>query len=273
MCRPRRSILRTQCSMPKTLPILRCRQCSQPYQTKSSQGTGAAAKYFPVYCSRECKAKWWAENVRKTDMLPCAQCGKIVTCNGRRDRERVRAGRVYCSEKCKTNLVRAISQRTMARTNRAHASHRMKIRNPMKRPETRAKVSKAMRGRTFLARGGNGQPTTPQMIMANATGLAMEYPIPTATVKGRFQSLPTCYKVDLADPKVKLAVEIDGHSHRTKKWRFLDQRKTAVLNGLGWTVLRFWNQDVMDDLAACVQTVSSTILRLRKTTTTSPTDS
>jgi leucyl-tRNA synthetase len=54
--------------------------------------------------------------------------------------------------------------------------------------------------------------------------------------------------VDIADPARRLAIEIDGSTHRTKKWKFLDKRKTEVLNALGWSVLRFSNQKVDSDL-------------------------
>ena len=79
--------------------------------------------------------------------------------------------------------------------------------------------------------------------------------------------------MDLGIPEVRLAIEVDGKTHKSRKWRFLDRRKTAVLNFLGWTVLRFWNEEVDRDLERCVQMVTSTISRLRETTTTSLTES
>jgi very-short-patch-repair endonuclease len=83
----------------------------------------------------------------------------------------------------------------------------------------------------------------------------MEYPIPTRTVKTQFESLPNSYKVDIASPQHKLAIEVDGNSHKTTKWKFLDKRKEAVLSALGWSVLRFWNQEVTENLEMCVQKV------------------
>jgi very-short-patch-repair endonuclease len=50
--------------------------------------------------------------------------------------------------------------------------------------------------------------------------------------------------VDLAYPPGKLAIEVDGKSHLTRKWKFLDARKTSVLECLGWKVLRFWNKEI-----------------------------
>ena len=125
----------------------------------------------------------------------------------------------------------------------------------MHNPEIAEKVRHALRGRTFLARGGNGSTTKPQQMLADALDLPMEFAIVTAPVKGMFESLPHCYKVDLASPEHMLAIEVDGNSHKLKRWRFLDARKTAVLNALGWKVLRFWNEEVLTDLNQVVTTI------------------
>ncbi|MFW6074554.1 MAG: endonuclease domain-containing protein [Chloroflexota bacterium] len=143
----------------------------------------------------------------------------------------------------------------------------------MRDPETKRKMVESLKGRTFLSRGGNGAPTTQQSALAKATGLPMEYPIRTAPVAGEFDSLPKCYKVDLADPDVRLAIEVDGKTHLLKKWRFLDDRKTAILNALGWQVLRFTNEEVDSDLNGCLKKIESTTSTLRRMRTTSPTES
>ena len=108
---------------------------------------------------------------------------------------------------------------------------------------------------TFLHRGGNGQLTKQQKKISELTGLPMEFIIKTAPAKGIFPSLPNHYKVDLANPIKKIAIEIDGNSHLTKKWRFLDHRKTEVLNYLGWSVLRFWNKEVDQNPEEVVQKI------------------
>lgn len=124
-------------------------------------------------------------------------------------------------------------------------------------PLVRAKTTSALRGRTFLSRGGNGKLTLPQKILAIATGMQMEYAISTSPAKGKFPSLPTSYKVDLAEPQSKLAVEVDGRSHLTKKWKFLDKRKTEVLNYLGWRVVRFSNEEVLADVGRVVKCIEA----------------
>jgi hypothetical protein len=133
----------------------------------------------------------------------------------------------------------------------------MKVKNPMANPATLEKMSRALKGRTFLSRGGNGQPTEPQKLLASALGWAMEHPICTAAVKDIFPSLPNCYKVDIADPAAKLAIEVDGRTHNQRRWKFLDRRKTEVLHALGWRVLRFKNEQVMRDVRAVVTEIES----------------
>ncbi len=132
----------------------------------------------------------------------------------------------------------------------------MRENNPMRNQSTRDKVSASMSGRTFLARGGNGTTTEPQRRLVNALDLPMEYAVATAAVKKAFSILPNAYKVDIANPALRLAIEVDGRTHRQPKWTYLDRRKTAVLSALGWSVLRFTNEEVMTELQACVEKVN-----------------
>jgi very-short-patch-repair endonuclease len=54
---------------------------------------------------------------------------------------------------------------------------------------------------------------------------------------------PSHYKIDIAEPKQKIAIEVDGNSHHSRK--ALDTKKDAKLRSLGWIVLRFWNRDIL----------------------------
>lgn len=48
--------------------------------------------------------------------------------------------------------------------------------------------------------------------------------------------------LDFACRQHKIAVEIDGSQHADSVY---DQRRTAILKAERWTVLRFWNNDVL----------------------------
>jgi hypothetical protein len=161
------------------------------------------------------------------------------------------SGNMYC---CQDHL-RAWRDRkraeTMAATNRKHASARMVANNPMHSAETRAAVSASLRRvghRPPIAdKGGNGTgPTAPQALLANRLGWPMEVPIRTGMKRG--SGYPGCYKVDIGNPEMKIAIEVDGGSHATIINRARDVKRDALLSGLGWTVLRFKNRAVMDSI-------------------------
>lgn len=148
----------------------------------------------------------------------------------------------------------------------------MRERNPMREAATVAKMASSLQGRTWLSqRGGRGRLTAPQLVLAKRLALPTEFAIPTRPVAHLFASLPNWYAVDLACPPAMLAIEVDGNTHRTKRWRYLDRRKTEVLEALGWSVLRFWNHEVLTETDRVVAEIRSCItLRSPTTTTTSP---
>jgi very-short-patch-repair endonuclease len=56
------------------------------------------------------------------------------------------------------------------------------------------------------------------------------------------------YIVDFACPARKLVVEIDGSQHAGAAQSEADATRALKLQALGWTVLRFWNDDVLRDI-------------------------
>ena len=56
------------------------------------------------------------------------------------------------------------------------------------------------------------------------------------------------YIVDFACPAKKLIVEVDGSQHGRAREAERDGGRTVELRSLGWTVLRFWNDDVLRDI-------------------------
>jgi very-short-patch-repair endonuclease len=56
------------------------------------------------------------------------------------------------------------------------------------------------------------------------------------------------YVVDFACPDKKLIVEIDGSQHAHEEVSASDVVRTTKLETLGWTILRFWNDDVIRDI-------------------------
>lgn len=248
-----------------------CMGCGNPFPKRSKK----RGRYVYKFCNMKCAGLYRTGKARKpVPKLECKVCGKeVVGLSLSKAREAHRENYVYCSPVCKKQFTSKLFSKTMRATNlkRRHLlSARMKQKNPTKMPGVLERISTSMRGRTFLSRGGNGQLTVPQMKLAELTGLPTEFAVITGEARNHFKSVPHCYKVDLACPEVKLAIEVDGNTHKTKRWKFLDARKTEILNSIGWTVLRFWNKEVMEDGTACAEKVASTISTLRAMKTTLP---
>lgn len=56
------------------------------------------------------------------------------------------------------------------------------------------------------------------------------------------------YIVDFACPEHKLIIEIDGSQHADDAAIHYDQQRTETLQQNGWTIIRFWNDDVLHQI-------------------------
>lgn len=198
----------------------------------------------------------------------CTWCGKEIAFPSKAQKDGfMRRGRIYCSKACGDSFRRLISSQTMRETNLRLASDRMKSRNPMSNPSSREKMKKSLSGRTPTSRMGNGMGLTkPQAILLSKLSKyrpAAEYPVSTNGIEG----LPTCYKVDIAIPEIKLAIEVDGRSHRAIQRKIEDKKKDDFLCSIGWMVERIKNEEILncadafvsrlEDEIACLQGLTS----------------
>ena len=132
------------------------------------------------------------------------------------------------------------------------SSERMSKNNPMWIPGIKEKsiaTNKAL-GTKPKVRGGNGQEMPiPQRVLLTALGEGWyaEHVVPTRELKIN-KKYPTCYKIDIANPKIMLGIEVDGESHNALVRQTQDKKKTELLNSLGWTIIRFKNKEVMSNL-------------------------
>ncbi|WP_332306206.1 endonuclease domain-containing protein [Roseibium sp. Sym1] len=63
------------------------------------------------------------------------------------------------------------------------------------------------------------------------------------------RQMPICgYIVDFAAPAHRLIIELDGSQHGDRRGLQQDRERDRVLRSHDWTVLRFWNSDVMTNL-------------------------
>lgn len=194
------------------------------------------------------------KTLRISPGMLCIVCGASVNPATRRK---------TCGDECRARH-RSL---TMAQTNKSHASERMKAKNPMRDESTRARMGATLRaiGHRPAVRGGNGTPLpAAQSAMLQALkplSPVAEFVVRTGMWRGR-EGLPNHFKIDIALPSMKVAVEIDGGSHASNHRKAQDAKKTAYLSASGWTVLRFSNRDVMERLADCALMVTSTTSRL-----------
>jgi type I restriction enzyme M protein len=65
--------------------------------------------------------------------------------------------------------------------------------------------------------------------------------------------------LDLYCAERKLAIELDGAHHAEEEQALRDEARTAVLEAHGIRVLRFRNEDVLNDLAAVIQRIADAL--------------
>jgi hypothetical protein len=204
-----------------------CAQCGKSFERKH-----APSQPLPKFCTRACASARKAEEMR-TDHSRWETPAQATA--ARRNLEK-------------------------SRESPAMAAYLASDRNPFRAqdPEIRARAIAANRAAGFRGlTGGNGALTTPQELLLKLLGSEFT-PEFSISLGLRQPGYPTHYKVDLGCPRLKLAVELDGHSHRSKSRQALDRKKDEKLSSLGWTILRVRNETALSD-------TSGTLLRIRET--------
>jgi very-short-patch-repair endonuclease len=70
------------------------------------------------------------------------------------------------------------------------------------------------------------------------------------------------YIVDFYCPKVKLAIELDGQTHLTEEEIAYDKHRQQTIETLGIEFLRFWNDEVYDDLYNVLEKIKAKVKEL-----------
>lgn len=250
----------------------------------------AGGRRSSKYCSRKCALAHLKASHRSVEAT-CLWCGNRTVLTGYRRKNFLLTGRAYCSTECgfaarnaaarqahrtpPPHTTKALVAYVQSEDGRAQSSLRMRTNNPMSDPIIRGRVSKILRymGHRPPIQGGNGKPLpVPQQRLLDALGSQWKAELPIAT-KRRQDGYPHCYKIDIANELLRIAVEVDGRGHGCVLVRERDRRKDEFLRSIGWTVLRFSNEAAMGRLEDCVRMVSSTILKSSTTTTSSPAES
>ena len=78
-------------------------------------------------------------------------------------------------------------------------------------------------------------------------------------VKFRRQHPVAGYILDFACEELKLGIELDGSQHNEARGAAYDVKRTAALEKSGWKVLRFWNNDVTNNLNGVYEVITQAL--------------
>jgi len=251
---------------------MKCTNCGGPVLNPVKHQIYRFETQGRIYCNPQCgyayrQAHRPPPKPKPFVIMNCSVCNAETKLIGAAKWYFETKGRGYCSKECSKAYRSEVSSATMARTNREHASARMTTKNPMRKAETRAKVSMTLRGMKHKPQqqGGNGkQPPMAELILETlfeGMGFVMQPAIKTRA-SGTAERFPASYKPDLGHWGLKIAIEADGPSHGALSRQAQDAKKDAFLRGIGWTVLRFTNRQIMLTPEVVVEEVMSTISRL-----------
>jgi very-short-patch-repair endonuclease len=62
--------------------------------------------------------------------------------------------------------------------------------------------------------------------------------------------------------KVKLVIEIDGNIHDIPEYHIHDEGRSSMLEDLGITVIRFTNEQTMDEIDYVIKQIETTVTKL-----------
>jgi very-short-patch-repair endonuclease len=79
--------------------------------------------------------------------------------------------------------------------------------------------------------------------------------LPIETTHFRRQATIGPYFADFACPQHRLVIEIDGGQHNEARRIASDEARTAYLNSLGYRVLRFWNNEVLNEIDSVMSVI------------------
>jgi hypothetical protein len=224
---------------------MNCKFCNK--QLSESQVYELIKGKSKGFCSSKCAAISYVYKTKENYILKnkrnCKTCNKEFYAQPY-------LSRMYCNPKCAGKS----------------SSIRMKENNPMRDDSVRKKVSNTLKkiGHKPKVLGGNGRgPSVYQkqlydeLVKINDS-FKMEFIFKTKLFN-KDKIYPNHYKIDIALFSHKIAIEVDGSSHNSKKVKICDKKKSDLLISQGWKVLRLSNYQIETELKNCVQMVSSMI--------------
>ena len=78
------------------------------------------------------------------------------------------------------------------------------------------------------------------------------------------------YVVDFADVEDKFIIEVDGGQHNEDSAKKRDAKRTAQLRAAGFTVVRFWDNEVLADVEAVLTRIAQVLGEVKPSSSPSP---
>lgn len=171
------------------------------------------------------------------------------------------------SEEYITNMSKLMQDNWKNTSFRNKVITRMKENNPVHDRNIINKINETKKKNGTLhtwkgERGGNGTISSAEAILKEQLiPLGFEYnkAINTRFMREKFpeRRYASNYKPDFLNPYIRLCVEVDGKAHNTTNVQMRDKKKEECLQGLGYTVIRFTNIQVINNTNEVVQTIKS----------------
>ena len=70
------------------------------------------------------------------------------------------------------------------------------------------------------------------------------------------------YILDFACEELKLGIELDGGQHNEQANQYYDRIRTEKLKAAGWHILRFWNNEVNENIEGVLISITETIQQI-----------
>ncbi len=150
---------------------------------------------------------------------------------------------------------------------------RMTLDNPVYRDGIVQKSNKTKEQKGILrkwagVRGGNGKISPCELLLYDfciSNGFVYNKAINTYALRKQYpeKHLAFNYKPDFTNFQYKLCVEVDGSDHKTTEGQLKDQKKEFCLNYLGYTVIRFTNDMVINNIEAVKTSILETLRKLK----------
>ena len=226
-----------------------CPICGKEFQTKN---------YYVKTCSLSCGHICRAEAQKKRLLKHCVICGKEFFV-------RPSDKRKTCSKECRYVLIgkkrEGVPQTEFCKEN-------MRKNNPMWKEGVVQKMlkTKEMNGTLHVwkgKRGGNGTLSEPQKVLLEELGEGWipEFPVtvPWINPYRKINRLSHTYKVDIGNPMLKVAIEVDGKAHSYRSVQQSDLKRTERLKEVGWKVFRFTNAEITKNCSEVVTKIKTLI--------------